>query len=339
MIKIEKPHVYRTAEIIQNSIRKLDLDLDGLTILTEAGTNYYLYTPIIAAMAGAKLVNAAINDSSYGKAEDIKDAVQKISEMLGVADKINYVMNRLPLEEMQGSDIISNSGALRPINSKVLSNINRNGVIPVMYETWELREGEIDLDYCDKNKIKVAGTWENHPSIMVFDSVGMLAIKLSFEAGYEVIHNNIIVWSDDEFGKKSEIAFKKAGANSVKLTVDTEVLYNDAANLDFVYICNYNEKRDYWNSSDSVFDIEKLLSINNHIGFVHLYGNVDYKYSVKNDFKVYPHQDGKDSFMTRTLSHLGPLPLVRLQAAGFKVGYEMITEKYTDLSQKLFKWM
>jgi len=44
-------------EIISNSIAKIDLRLDGLTILTEAATGNWIFTPFIAGMARNHLLH------------------------------------------------------------------------------------------------------------------------------------------------------------------------------------------------------------------------------------------------------------------------------------------
>ena len=66
------------------------------------------------------------------------------------------------------SDIVTNSGMLRPINDEVVSKLKKTAVIPLMWETWELRPGEIDIISCQKNKIPVIGTNENYNHINMY---------------------------------------------------------------------------------------------------------------------------------------------------------------------------
>ena len=42
---------------------------------------------------------------------------------------------------------------------------NVETVISLMYEAWEFRDTDVDLNYCKKNRIKIAGVWENHPDV------------------------------------------------------------------------------------------------------------------------------------------------------------------------------
>ncbi len=133
-------------KLIINSISKLRINLAGLTVLTEAGSNYYLFTPIIAAMAGAKDTYAMIQDSDYGKKENIVKQLIKISDMFGVTHKIHPVFNKktIPIKKC---DIITNLGFVRPINRFFIDNLKRDAVISLMCETWEVRKEDVDLKY------------------------------------------------------------------------------------------------------------------------------------------------------------------------------------------------
>ena len=41
-----------------------------------------------------------------------------------------------------------------------------------MYESWELRDEDVSIDYCTKRGIKVVGTNENFNDIKVFQHIG-----------------------------------------------------------------------------------------------------------------------------------------------------------------------
>lgn len=63
---------HRLQGTVRFAIEELDLNLLGATVLTEAGTNAYLLTPLIAAMAGADKVYAPARDSAFGSVVSIK---------------------------------------------------------------------------------------------------------------------------------------------------------------------------------------------------------------------------------------------------------------------------
>lgn len=321
----------RAIKLIKEIISKLKLDLDGYTVLTEVGSNFYLHMPIIASLAGAKKVYAIAKDTSYGNADDVRNECLKMLNMIGIQNVV-FSSNIIPDNFVQEANIITNSGNLRPINSELYSKVNKTVVVPLMYEKWELRKEDVDVDWCRQNGIKVAGTWEEHPDINVFGSSGQLAIKLAHEAGYEVYDNNIIVWSNDHFGDVISRAFLQAGASNVITTIEYSDLIENINECDFIFICDYDETRTYFGDNGFI-DIEELIKINNAFGIVHLYGEVNNDILNEKGVNVYPNKRGKAKYMTQTLGYVGLKPIINLQAAGLKVAQEMLNNQYSSLSQ------
>ena len=322
----------RAIKLINQAIETLKLNLDGQIVLTEVGSNYYIYTPIIAALAGAKKVCAVTKDSRYGKGEDIKNECLRIAAALGVANKIEISINVVPDEFVSEANIITNSGNLRPLNESILSKAKKNVVVPLMYEKWEVRKEDIDIDYCQKNKIKVAGTWEEHPDINVFGACGQLAIKLAHEAGYEVFGNNIVVWSNDHFGDVISEGFRSAGAKKVVTTTNYSDLLKNFKECDFIFVCDYDETRSYF-GNNGFMDLNEFTAINDAFGVVHLYGDIDNQLLSNNGVNVYPMRKGVAKFMTQTLGYVGLTPIINLQVAGLKVAECMIKNEKSELVQ------
>ncbi len=323
--------VNRIINKIKTSIKTAKLDLTGYTILTEVGSGLYTFTPIIALLAKAEKVYAWTNDSTYGKAEENINNCISIIEKSNIDKKIEFNIGDNNIKHLQEADIITNSGFLRPLNEEKLKYVNENAVLPLMYEKWELRDSDVDVEYCKKKNISVAGTWENHPTIKVFDHVGPLAIKMAFEAGYEVFNNNILVWSDDNFGEVITDSFKDIGAKKVIITTDQNTLYDEAKSLDFIFITDYDEDREF--GQGGFFDFEKLSKLNNTLGIVHLYGKIDAKEASRYLSVVYPSVNGRSNTMSFTLAHVGLNPFIDLQVSGFKVGEILKSGKKSDLVQ------
>lgn len=325
----------RAHKIIKSLISNLGLDLAGLTVLTEVGSSYFIYTPIICSMAGAGKVYAWTRDSRFGKADRIVERCRALIELYGVDDNIEFAVNQRPPGNIADADIITNSGFLRPLDKIFLSNVRKSSaVVPLMYEKWELRDSDIDIAYCTRNGIKVAGTWENHPSLRIFDHCAPLAAKLALNAGYEVFNNNIIVWSDDHFGDVIEQGFKAMGAAKVIKTVDTVVLMENIAECDFIFLCDYDESR-VIAGDGGILPMEKIVTLNPAIGIVHLYGRVDNDYLKKLRVNVYPDFSGSASKMTYTLAHVGLRPVLALIAAGLRVGQACHKGEEHQLSQPI----
>ena len=324
----------RALRLVEHYIRTLNLDLSGLRVVTEVGSNAYLYTPVLAALANAQHVCARTADSPYGKGETIRNECMRIADFCGVSDRLDIVVNDDVNHAIADADIITNSGFLRPLNAESLAQCKSDAVIPLMYEAWELRETDIDIEYCKHAGIKVAGTWEDHPSIDVFDSVGTLALKLAFEAGFEVWHNRIGIWSDDAFGNRSQQALLGAGAKSAEIYNSVDKLIANLPQLDFLYLCDYDERRPYF-GSNGILDLSQMTALNPNLGIVHLYGDVNVALLRRNGLAVFPDHDGRPKQMSYALAHLGPQPLIALQVASFRVAQETIEGRYSNLSQPI----
>ena len=325
---------HRAIEIIKQTIKILDLNLKSYVVLTEVGSNNYIYTPIISLLAGAKKVYAWTRDSSYGNGEEIAASCLKIAKTLGLDDRLEFSVNNKDFEHVKQADIITNSGFIRPINQALLKYAKPNIAVPLMFEAWETRGQDLDIEACTRNKVRVAGTWENHPKINVFNYVKELTLKMLFEAGYEISGNKFIIWSSDYFGEKAEEVLKHNNAEEVIVTTNYNILLSNIKNVDAVLLFDYHETRDYF-SPNGIFNLNELTKVNNHFGIVHLYGNVDVNYLREKNIQVYPDKNGKALNMTFTLAHVGLLPVIRLLTAGFKVGQESLQNKISNLSQPI----
>lgn len=271
------------------------------------------------------------NDTRYGSGVNNILSSKKILKGLDLESSVEFFCGDFNKKHLQEADLITNSGFLRPLDKQKLSLLKKEAVISLMYEAWELRESDIDVNYVHKTGVKLAGVWEDHPDLSVFRHVGVLGVKMALEAGYEIYGNDIVVWSNDNFGTLIEREFKSLGARSVKLTTSFDVLSKGFENVDFVFICDYDESREY--GKEQFFDIEKLLSLNASFGVVHLFGKFSYE-SWKSRLEViYPERDGHESRMTFTLGHVGLNPIINLQVGGFKVGEELLKGEYSSLTQ------
>jgi len=319
----------RSIRIARQAIEKLGLNLEGKVVVTETGSNFYKFTPIIALLAGAKKVIAYVADSNYGKAADISKGTKALEAALSVNNRLIIRENTVNKNDFTEADIITNSGFLRPLDRKKLANVGPNCVIPLMFEAWELRQEDIDIEYCKKRRIKVAGTWENHPLINVFPGIRVLAVKIALDAGYELIGNNIAVWSDDHFGQEAAAGFRAMGAKEVFITTDYVELRERLDRLDFIFVCDYDEDRPYF-GTNSVWDIADFSSAAIPVGIVKLYGHFP-----DDNQAVYPRHHTHARQMSYTLGHLGPKLILELLTAGFRVAQHMLEGTTSRLVQPI----
>ena len=331
---LPKHEIQRAEKLIRQVIAKLSIDLSGINVLTEVGSNYFVFTPVIAAMANANKIYAWTRDSSFGKAAGIIDECRAVFKAMGLDTSIEFAANERPAAHAADAHIITNLGFVRPLSVELLKDARKGAVIAAMCEAWEVREEDIAIDVCKAKSIKVAGTWENHPALKIFDGCGPLAIKMCHEAGYEVYQNNIIIWSDDHFGDVIEEAFVRYCAAKVVRTTDVDVVMENIEGCDFIFFCKQNEKREILGPS-GLIDIKKIIEKNPAAGIVHLYGRVDAEYLQSLGVNVFPARSGRATVMTRTLAHLGMKPLIDLHAAGLKVGEQLYRGTMNELSQPI----
>ncbi|MCB9294261.1 MAG: hypothetical protein H6559_14240 [Lewinellaceae bacterium] len=312
----------REERLIDEIIDKLKLDLSKQTILTEVGSSHYALTPIIALKANAHKVYAWTRDSVYGKGIENIEYCKLLCNKFNVnPNKITFSINERPNSHINDANIITNLGFVRPINKEFLDSCKPNAVISYMCEAWEYREGDVDIEYCKEIGIKVAGTWENHPSIKVFESCGNLILKMCFNAGFEIFQNRILIISEDEFGRVAREIFLKAGADEVYLVAPYSKSKIIQKAWDFILLADYSTKIDFFHNTSPL-----LLNTG---GIVHLSGILNYQELKKAGFFVYPNQDGYAQKMSKTLDFLGPKMVINLHAAGLKVG-ELLTKNITS---------
>jgi hypothetical protein len=323
----------RAVSLIARHIERMGLQLTGKNVLTEVGSSAYLYTPFIPLFAGAAHVRAWAVDSVHGHAAEIREECLRLARILSVEDRLVVRINSRPAADVEDAHVITNSGAVRPIDEALLKSTVGVPVVALMYEAWELRAEDLDLAYCRSRGIRVAGTWESHPAVRAFDYVGTLALKLTFEAGFEVFMNHIAVWSDDAFGVVVADAFRRCGAD-VLCTTDQELLRARLSELDAVFFCNYEETR-VLVGDDGLLNIDEVLQIKPTLGIIHLYGPIDSQTACGLGLNVYPRHEGRARIMSHTLAYVGVEPLIRLQVAGFKVAEELLSSSVTELSQRL----
>jgi hypothetical protein len=202
----------RLLALISAAIDRCELNLTGYSIFTEAASGAYVVTPVMAAMAGADRVQAITRATRHGSVEEISSATLALAKLAGVADRIEIVTQKTKAAIAQ-ADIVTNSGHVRPLDAEVVSWMKPSAVIPLMYESWELRDGDVDVEACRKKGIRITGTHERHQAVDVFSFLGPMAVKLLFDAGVSVYTSRVLFLCDNDFGPFIERGLKACGAN------------------------------------------------------------------------------------------------------------------------------
>lgn len=340
MTDLDDLQMKRLPRLMHAAIADLGLNLEGATVLTEAGTNAYAVTPVLAALAGSADVYALTRDSSCGPASEVCRQVEELAGLAGVApDRIRVMTERAHVPN--GVDVVTNLGFVRPIDREILQKLSSVGAVSCMYEAWELREGDVDLSACHEMGIPVAGAWEDFGGIEVFRSCGPLAVKMCFDAGLEVAGNRIVVIGSDRFGTVIASALRANLADVLVVSSATQLRRAGLDAVDGVVVAEYSTNGSVLNGGSEL--VETLATASPGLVFVQFAGAlpVDRLHSL--GFPVYPGLPLSPHRMMFTLAHLGPRPVVYLHAAGLKVGEVLWRRRaehkplgeYADLVQEI----
>ena len=310
----------RCQRLAHNAISRVSLDLKGLVILTEAASNHFSLTPLIAAMAGADRVIALGCDSRHGSFTKVRDELLDLADAWGVNDRVLVTDDRCDTFISQ-ADVVTNLGFVRPLDADFLSRLKKTVALPLMWETWEFREQDMDLGACRRLGIPILGTNEDHPELGTTSFLGPVAIRLLFELEVEVLRSRVVVVGGGKFAISIRAALVGAGAESVEVVVPTKDMGRLAC----------------WDSADAIIFAEHripdlllgaggwldpiwLANINPAICLAHICGNLN-EASLKNaGLRYAPAPIAGLGYMSVTTNFVGPRPLIDLHAAGLRVG-------------------
>lgn len=317
---------HRANNLIDKSIEQLKLDLTDMTVLTEAASGNFIVTPIIALKAGAKKVYVVTRDSSYGKKtevmeylEDFVDAVgEKFSKIICVDDK-NSVAQQV--------NIVTNSGFVRPIDAEFINGLPQDAALPLMFESWEYREEDIDIQACKNKNIPVLGTDESVFELRIFKYVAMSVVKLLLEADIEVFKSNILLISSGGYLQEIKQLLQDNGANvlvydSFQASIDKQVLKKYTSSCDAIVVAEQANKETLIGMDEKHINVEWLADSNPVV--IHLAGVIDYEQLDKNSICKYPDRKVGYGYMTVTTDYVGIRPVIELNAGGLKVGQALV---------------
>ncbi|KYC37753.1 hypothetical protein WA1_04335 [Scytonema hofmannii PCC 7110] len=319
------PH--RLVTLMQQAIQRCDLQLQDLTVLTEAATGAYAVTPVLAAMAGADKVFAIARNSRYGTVKEVKANIQHIAEIAGVSKQIEFLTNKSK-DVVAQADIITNSGHVRPINAEMIAWMKPNAVIGLMYEAWEFRPEDVDLIACRQRSINVVGVNEQHPSVDVFSFLGIMAVKLLLDAGIAVYTSHILLLCDNPFRSFIERGLVNAGA-----CVDT-VDSLAAAPTDKTYDAILVALQLRFEPLLSATDATAIAKYWPGALVAQYWGDIDRSAFLSHNIPVCPEVEPKPGHMGILPSAVGPEPIIRLQAGGLKAAEVIWRKSSSDAEMK-----
>jgi hypothetical protein len=305
----------RLATLVEAAVERCALDLAGAVVITEAATGAYAVTPVLAAAAGAR-VFAVARTTAYGTVEEVTRQTLDIAARLGAADGIRIV-TEIPSEIVAQADIITNSGHVRPIDAGKIRWMKPTAVIPLMYEAWEFREGDVDLDACRRKGILVGGTNERHPDVDVFSFLGLMAVKQLLDAGVAPYLASILLLSNNDFRPFIERGLRAAGA-MVEIA-DRLADVPRGGQYDAV-VCALTPTRGVVLDAEDAADIARRWP---GAVLTQYWGDVDRLALAQAGVPVWPLAAPGRGHMGVLPSAVGPEAIVRLQSGGLKAAEVM----------------
>jgi len=310
----------RKVRIIRECIDDLQLNLDSLTVFTEAATGHYAVTAPIAATAGAETVYALGRNSPYGSKENAFTATRQVAQSLGVAERIRFVDEK-QLEALAKADLVTNSGFVRPLDRALVEALNGSGAISLMYEPWEFR-GEVDIEACWDEGIPVVGTDESDPRVRTMEYVGLLPVQLSLENDIEVMKSRYLVLGGGKMAKWSAKKLRSLGATVDRIApVEINDVSSDISllSLDAVVIVDNRTEKTLLGTK-GLIGINQLEDRAPDTTVFHICGPVNDEQLRNSSINVVPEEPADAGHMSFIISDIGPRPVIQLQTAGLAAG-------------------
>jgi hypothetical protein len=293
-----------------------------MRVLTEAATGHYACTAPIAALAGAEEVVAVAGASRYGSPEDAIRHVRSLAVALRVNGRIRFTTARSG-PWLSQTDIVTNSGHVRPIDRGILSRLKPTAVVSLMYEAWELRACDVDVPACEDLGIAIAGTNEEDPRVGVFPYLGVLALKQLLQAGVEVRGCRILLLCNNRFAPHILSVLHAVGADATVAGECTDAALPDDAirQLDAVVVAMTPGPNSAVVGPDrGIVPARRLAALSPGCTVCQFWGDVDRAALEAAGLLCHPVPPPAPGHMGILLSELGPTPIVKLQAGGLKVG-------------------
>jgi len=309
-------HPRRLALLMRQAVERSRLDLSGRVMLTEAGSGAYVVTPVLAAMAGARLVHAVTRSTAYGSFEEVTAQTLELASEVGVADRIEFTTHKSP-ERLGEADIVTNSGHVRPIDAETVGRMKPTAVIPLMYEAWEFRSIDVDVAACRRRGIPVAGTNEQHPAIDVFSFLGIMAVKLLLDAGIAVQGSRLLVLCDNPFATFLERCLGMAGADVMMTTTLPDA---PAGPFDAIILALRPVGRYAIGGREAIISGREIAARWPGAVVAQFWGDLDRDALAAEQVPYWPAARVPAGHMGILPSAIGPEPIVRLQCGGLKVG-------------------
>jgi len=299
-------------EMLHSMRRRIDilqLDLSKLQVVTEAATGAYASTAVIAAIAGAEVHACARDTVHHGSARDAIEATRRLARIAGVEARISFSIG-ISTAALNSCSILTNSGRLRPITRDIIRFLPHEAVIALMFEAWEFRGTDFDLQACRDRGIRIAAVNERHPDVAVFPFLGPLSVRLLRDGDLNVAGKQVAVLCDNPFADFLIDGLLEAGATA---ELFDDIMPMREGNWDAVLLSLTPRERPLGRAS-----LEMIARRAPGALLAQFWGDIDRAAARSAGLRVWPLTEPGRGHMGILLNRLGPEPIIRLQAGSLK---------------------
>lgn len=315
-------------DYIKRSVKKFDLSLSGKVVLTEAASGNYACTPLIAALAGA-YVFAYGRNSHFAPFDTVKQNLSSLCEQLEISDRVHVVndWNEVPFNRI---DVVTNTGFVRPINREFVDRLNSTCVIPLMYEPWELRCSDIDINYCRRKNIKVMGTNEADERLQTMRYIGYTVLYFMLKEKKTPFSTKVLLLGSEKFNAAISEVLGSIGYSVASFTIDTFHRSNNIQQYNVIVLSEFVARNLLMGPSHALINLSELSKSQL---VIHIAGNVEV-HGIK--CPIYPENPAPSNYMSYTTDFIDPIAVIDLHTAGLKVGEGMLRANSLGLVDEAF---
>jgi hypothetical protein len=315
----------RLKALIPEVVSGMQLDLRGLAVLTEAASGPYLATPVLAALAGARAVYAVAADTPFHRAAD---AERQTLALAGWLDADVHVLRAKEPRALADADIVTNTGAVRPIDGDTVAALKPTAVVSLMWETWEFEPAQVDLAACRDRGVLVLGTNEHEAPCDLRPYAGLTAVKLLLALGLEGWGTRVLLLGrQPTLGQPIQEALTRLGCEVTVFSRPGEDgrPYDDLpahvarSAYDAVLAADHVEERPLIGAG-GILEPAALAASSPAARVGVISGLVDAEALRGQGLLVVPASGSAPHRHAYSLAELGPRPVLELYAAGLRVG-------------------
>jgi len=224
---------------------------------------------------------------------------------------------------------VTNTGFVRPIDRDKICNLKKGCVIPLMWEPWEYRKEDLDIEACLSKGVKVYGSNESDIRLRTMEYIGYIVLSLLLENKRSPFSSNVLVLGNDDFAIPTKKVLLKNGYK-YKHVSNYNSRISEVEDFDVIVIIEH-EKKELLIGENGYIDASHLR---NGMCIIHICGNVNFE-AVQ--CQTVPQSPANFGYMSYTTDYVDSKAVIDLHTAGLKVAEGMLQANSLNLHGEDYK--